>query len=232
MKESETLLIGITGGIGTGQTTVAKLFEKFGAHLINADQVGHYLLNNDEEVKEAVLRVFGKKVFDQNQHINRKELGKIVFGDESQLQRLNRIMHPIMVTHIIEAIEKARSGGKFPMVVLDAALIYEIQMEQLFDAVVVVSARTNLRIERVSARDEVDEVEVRNRMNRQIPITDKIKWADFVIHNNGDLASLEDKTRKIYNRILGRIKSAETRPQKRRRGPSRRGGRPDNAAKK
>ncbi len=100
------------------------------------------------------------------------------------------------------------------MVVVDAALVYEVHLEHMFDAIIVVASRMGNRIKRIRERDKISEQEVRQRMVRQIPIEEKTKWADFVIHNNGNLQHLEEKAKKVYNRLLKRQRKKPARHKK------------------
>lgn len=200
-KNQKITLIGLTGGIGCGQSTVAGFLEKMGVKIINADQVARDVVDQDANVREEIKQIFGNDVFFRNGELNRKQLGSVVFVDDGKVQQLNRIVHPRMVERIIDEIEETADRGKYRYVAIDAALIYEIQLEHMFDVIIVVAARTRSRIERVQNRDGLPENEIMNRIKKQIPIKDKIQWADFVIHNNSTLEQLEIKTRKVFEQI-------------------------------
>ncbi len=203
MKYSRPLVVGLTGGMGCGQTTVAKLFEKWGARVLNADRVAKQVVDEDEEVKRELEKAFGKKIFYRNRRLNRKLLARIVFEDEAKTRRLNRIIHPRMVSRIIEKIEQARETGRYPIIAIDAALLYELNLEHMFDTMIVVSSKMQNRIRRIQERDRLSEREIIHRIQRQLPIEDKMRWADFVIENNGTLQELERTARAVYNKLLG-----------------------------
>ncbi len=198
---SESMLIGITGGIGSGQSTVAGFLETAGVYVINADKVGKQVLDRDDAARKEIRKHFGRKVFYRNGKVNRKLLAKIAFGDSKKTKTLNKIVHPRMVAAVVEEIEKARDDKNNQFIALDAALIFEIQLEQMFDVVIVVSSHLKRRLARVEERDKLTEEEIRDRIAQQIPIEDKARWADFVIHNNGTVEQLEAKTVSLMKRI-------------------------------
>ena len=201
-KYTDPLLIAITGGTGCGQTAAAKFFEKFGAKVIHADQLAHQVLERDREVRSLIRNELGNQYFFRNGRVNRKLLGEAVFKDERKLQILNSIVHPKLAEKLVEEIEAARESGKYPMIVVDAALVYEAQMEHLFDAIVVITSSQKLRIERLVNRDKISKELAKQRIEKQISIRDKINWADYVIHNNNTLEELERRCRNVYQKIL------------------------------
>ncbi len=201
-KYNNPLVVAITGGIGSGQTTAAKLFEKWGAKVINADQKAKQIMQKDREIRRALQRTFGNDVFSRNGRLNTKRLAELAFKDELHTQKLNQIVHPRMVSYIVDEMEEARFSRKYPMVVIDAALVYEINIEQLFDAIVVVYAPLNERYQRVRQRDGMSKQEFFSRVDRQIPLEEKRKWADFVIDNSGTPEDLEREARQVFDRLL------------------------------
>lgn len=192
------IVVAVTGGIGCGQTTVCKFLEEMGAKVIQADLVAKRETESNEEIKEELRKYFGNRIFYRDGKLNRKMLAKIAFSDEAKTERLNRIVHPRMVEQIITEIEEARESQKYEIIVVDAALIYELNLEHMFDAVVVVSSKMSWRLERIKKRDKLSEAEIMNRINKQIPIEDKMQWADFLIENNDDLEILKVKCRKLF----------------------------------
>ncbi len=196
------LLVAITGGIGSGQTTVAKMFEKWGAKVINADLKAKEIMQKDREIRRALQRTFGNSVFFRNGRLNTKRLAELAFKDELHTQKLNQIVHPRMVSYIVDEMEEARFSKRYPLVVIDAALVYEINIEQLFDAIVVVYAPLDERYRRVRQRDGMSKQEFFSRVDRQIPLEEKRKWADFVIDNSGSYEETEKEARRIFEKLL------------------------------
>lgn len=210
MRKEDMILVGITGGMGCGQSTVAGFMEKLGAKIINADRVAHALVNKDPEAKREIQHSFGERVFFRNGKLNRKLLGQIVFEDEAKTRLLNRIVHPRMVSWIIDEVEEARDSGKFRVIAIDAALIYEINLEHMFDSIIVVTAPMKKRIEWIMQRDGLSEKEICDRIAKQIPVEEKAKWADFIINNNSTLEQLEYRTQKVYEKLVHITRTPET----------------------
>ena len=202
MEYSDSLIVAVTGGMGCGQTTVCQFFEKSGAKIINADYVAKREIERNGHVQKELKKTFGSKIFYRNGKLNNKLLARIAFSDEIKTTRLNKIVHPQMVSSIINLIEQARESRKYPVIVIDAALIYELTLEHMFDVVVVVSCRMQNRIERIKSRDKLSHKEISDRIQKQLPIEEKMNWADFVIENNGSLEDLKKESRQIYQRLM------------------------------
>ncbi len=201
-KYNNPLVVAVTGGIGSGQTTVSKLFDKWGAKVINADLKAKEIMQKDREIRRALKQTFGNNVFFRNGKLNTRLLAELAFKDELHTQKLNQIVHPRMVSYIVEEMEEARFSKRYPMVVIDAALVYEINIEQLFDAIVVVYAPIDERYRRVRQRDGMSKQEFFSRVDRQIPLEEKRKWADFVIDNSGSFEELEREARQVFEKLL------------------------------
>ena len=196
------LLVAITGGIGSGQTTVSNFFRKWGAWVINADQKAKEVIKRDRSVQHALRKTFGDQIFDGRNKLIPEKLAALAFKDELSTQRLNQIVHPRMVAHLVEELERARFSQKYPVVAVDAALIYEISIEQMFDAVIVVYAPLELRYKRVFQREGMKRSEFLARVDKQIPLEEKRQWADFVIDNRGTLEELKKQAWAVYEKLL------------------------------
>lgn len=201
-KYDNPKVIGVTGGIGSGQSTVCEIFKKMGCKVINVDEKAKQVIRKNKTVQKELKREFGNKVFFSDGKLNRKLLASLVFNDENKTQVLNKIVHPRMVADVVEEMESARFSGRYPLIVVDAALIYEISIEKLFEAVIVVFSNQSQRIKRVVQRDNVKKEEVIARMNRQIPLAEKQKWADYVIDNRGEFSDLEKQVAKVFDDLV------------------------------
>lgn len=172
-------IIGLTGGIGSGKTTVAKVFATLGIPVFNADAVAKELIQNDPIVKLKLIELFGDNVF-ANGQLDRNFLAKIVFADPCQLERLNAIVHPIT----IQAAKDWATNQSAPYVIKEAALVFESGSSEGLAGVIGVSAPLPLRIHRVMQRDNCTKQEVEKRMQNQLSETLKMKLCDWVIVND------------------------------------------------
>ena len=171
--------IGLTGGIGSGKSTVAKLFEVLGAPVYYADDAAKRLMNEDEILKQQVQKEFGKEAY-TNGSLNRKYISDIVFANPEKLDLLNSIVHPATLKDAEEWMNKQTT----PYTIKEAALIFESGAQEQLDYVIGVSAPTPLRIQRTIQRDNITREEVIARMNKQIDETIKMRLCDFVITND------------------------------------------------
>ncbi len=179
------LKIGITGGIGSGKSTVAKLFEVLGIPVYYADDAAKKIMNEDETLKQQIQLQFGKQSY-TNGNLNRKYIADIVFSNPEKLALLNSIVHPATLKDAEEWMNKhAVSGGQTtPYTIKEAALIFESGAQELLDYVIGVYTPAPLRIQRTMQRDNVSKEEVIARMNKQIDETIKMRLCDFVITND------------------------------------------------
>lgn len=206
MIRRRSIVIAVTGGMGCGQSSVCRFLEKMGVKIINADQVAKAEVERNPDIKIELKKAFGSRILYRNGKLNRKLLARIAFSDEAKTSRLNRIIHPQMVSKVITLIEETRESKRYSIIAVDAALIYELNLEHMFDAIVVVVSRLANRIKRIKHRDHLSEREIIDRINKQIPIEDKEKWADFVIRNDGDLLLLEKNSKKLYSQLEKMVK--------------------------
>ena len=199
-------VIAVTGGIGSGQSTVCNYLKDLGCKIINLDVKAKQIIQKDLNLQKELKIAFGKNIFKADNKLDTRKLANIVFVDEEKTYRLNKIVHPRMVAEVIEEMESARFSNKYPLVVIDAALIYEINIEQIFDAIIVVYSNLEKRIARIKERDSLNQNEIMSRVNRQIPLNEKKEWADYVIDNNGSLKDLKKQTEKVYDKLIDNIR--------------------------
>ena len=194
--------MGITGGIGSGKTSLAEIFKILGAVVIDADKVGKKVLENNKNVFKKIINEFGKDVIEKENKISRKKLASIVFNYREKLDKLNSIIHPPMIKLIKEEISKEFKLKRNPMIVVDAALIYEAKMEDKFDYIINVCADVKNRMKRTALKNKISKKEVERRINSQILEEIKIKKSHYNIENNGTIEELKINGEVIFNKIL------------------------------
>ncbi|MBN8695959.1 MAG: dephospho-CoA kinase [Bacteroidetes bacterium] len=172
--------VGITGGIGSGKTTVCKLFELLGVPVYYSDTEAKKLLDEDEVVKQQIVDLFGHDVIDESGKVDRKKMAALVFNNKERLEQLNAVVHPAVAQHF-EAWCKKQTNV---FILKEAAILFESGAHKQVDKVIVVSAPLDLKVERVIKRDKVAKEEVLKRINNQMPDEEKVKLADHVIYNN------------------------------------------------
>ena len=197
LKKYKPLVIGLTGGLATGKTTVAGMLARYGAKVIDADAIGHGLLEQGTRVYGAIVRCFGPGVLTADKAIDRRALSQIVFSDKARLQKLNSIIHPEIIRIVKKEIAKVRKG----VVVLDAPLLVETGFYRNVDKVVVVTSSQARQIQRLQERLRLSRREILKRIRSQMPLSDKVRVADFVIDNNGtrnDLRKTVTQIRRMW----------------------------------
>jgi dephospho-CoA kinase len=190
------LKVGITGGIGSGKSTVAKVFEVLGIPVYNADDASKKLMNTDDTLKEKIQLAFGKAAY-TNGLLNRPYIASIVFNNPAQLALLNAIVHPATIKDAAGWMQRQSA----PYAIKEAALIFESGSQQTLDTVIGVYAPSALRIHRVMQRDKVSREEVINRMNKQIDETIKMRLCDYVICND-DQQLVIPQVVKLHEQLL------------------------------
>lgn len=209
MKYQNPLIVGVTGGMGSGQSTVCSFLEKWGCKVINADTQAKEVISKNKQLQHDLKKVFGNDIFFKDNTLNAKRLAELAFDDELQTRKLNQLVHPRMVESLIEEMERARFSGKYPMIVIDAALIFEISIERNFDYIITVNASVRLRQQRVFQRDNISRKQFNDRVSKQLLLEDKVKWSDYVIDNKGTVEELEKDTRKIFDELMVKQKQQE-----------------------
>jgi dephospho-CoA kinase len=187
--------------MGSGKTTLARLLEKRGAILVDADRIGHEIIERPQ-VRRALESAFGEDILHADGALNRRELGRRAFADEAGRACLNRIVHPSLAEELWKQVDRASGSHKKNIVVVDAALIFEWGELGRFDVIVVVHADEEGRFERVSQRHHLGGKEIRQRLSSQLPVAEKIARADFVVENNGTVRELEEKAAELWDRLV------------------------------
>jgi dephospho-CoA kinase len=194
-------LIGLTGGLATGKSHVGRMLEKLGCRLIQADQLGHRTLAPDGEAYHAVVEKFGTGIVDENSLIDRKALASLVFHDPERLAELNAIVHPAVNRLQAAMVAEIVAGDPEAIVVIEAAIHIETGGYKRFEKLILVVCSREEQIRRAMKRDHSTREEVLSRIDRQMPLEEKRRFADYVIDTTGDEAQTWVQTVAVYNQI-------------------------------
>ncbi len=197
-------VIGLTGGIGSGKSTVSQFLGELGATIIDADRIGHEVFKPDTEAWQEIVTTFGKQVVGAGGAINRKKLGAIVFGDTEARAQLNQIMHPRIYEHVKARLETYRRQG-IAVVVLEAPLLLEAGWTSLVDEVWVTTAPEDIVLKRLRKRTRLSEAESQMRIRSQLGADERIKQADVVIDTSCSLDKLKAKARQLWQQLQASI---------------------------
>lgn len=182
----KSIKVGITGGIGSGKSFVAKIFKSMGVPFYDADKEAKLIMTKSQKVRDGLIQAFGKEVYFENGELNRKWLSAQVFDNPERLELLNSIVHPVVIQDAVDWGNRQIA----PYSLKEAALLFESLSYKTLDFTILVIAPEDVRIERVMQRDNVTKEEVINRINKQMSDEEKLKLADFVIFNDGKKALL------------------------------------------
>lgn len=175
-----TLKVGITGGIGSGKSTVCRIFQLLGIPVFEADLAAKQLMVSNPEIKSGLIDLFGPDIYTQNVTLDRKKLAGIIFNDEIQLQKVNELVHPVVRAEFNRWAQMQDA----PYVVHEAAILFESGFYKMMDFTILISAPESMRIARVSKRDKSSAAQVKERMDKQWSDEQKIELATFVINND------------------------------------------------
>ena len=195
-------VIGLTGGIGSGKSTVSQLLAELGAVILDADKVGHKAIKPDTEIWREVVTAFGRQILTPDDNIDRKKLGETVFGNPESLSRLNQIMHPRMYDMVKAQLEEYRRQG-MSVVVLEAPLLLDAGWTSLVDEVWVTTASEATILKRLKERTGLSQAESLARIRSQMPSEERVRHADVVINTDCNLDELKQKVKELWRRLQG-----------------------------
>lgn len=195
------LVVGLTGGIGAGKSTIASFFKAKGAVVIDADEVAKKAITPKSEVWKRLVKHFGQSILLKNKSIDRKRLGEVVFSNQKRLKTLDTLTHPAIVEAIKEKIAQFRqSSSEEKMIVVDAPLLAEAGLLPLVDKVVVVTAKKELRLERLKKLG-FSGAEAKARFKSQISDKKRFKFAHYILQNDGSLEELKKKADRLWEAL-------------------------------
>ncbi len=187
------MILGLTGGIATGKSTVTGMLRERGIPVIDADQIAREVVEPGKPAYEAIVRHFGREILLEDGQIDRKKLGEVVFSDETERQKLNAIVHPEVRRVMREEAEAAEAGGA-EIVFMDIPLLFESKLQHMVEKIAVVYAPADMQLARMIERDELEEEQAQKRLRAQFPIDQKKSEADFLIDNS---ASREETVKQV-----------------------------------
>ena len=200
--------MGLTGGIGTGKSTVSRILKERGYEVIDLDVIAHEVIRFPQVI-EKIVENFGKEILENNNSendiISREKLGKIIFRNKKKRLILNSIMHPEILHSMREKILKYKKENK--IIFVEIQLLFEVQWEKEFDSILLVSADEKTQIQRVLKRDNRTYEEALNIINSQMSLDEKKKRSDFIIENNGSILELEQKVDEFLKKLILKIGS-------------------------
>jgi dephospho-CoA kinase len=194
-------VIGLTGGIGAGKSTVTQVLEELGAAVIDADRVGHQIYLPDLPAWREIVETFGREVLHADRTIDRQALGKIVFTDPEALRTLNRIVHPKMFERMAELIAELRARGGIKAIVIEAAILIEANWQPLADQIWLVVAAEPVVIERLAKQRNLSPEQVRTRIAAQLSNEERLKHAHVVIRNDGSLDEVRTAVQQAWDQL-------------------------------
>jgi len=196
------LRVGLTGSIGVGKSFVASVFVELGCHVLDADQTAREVVMPGTQGLKALTEAFGEEILNPDGTLDRKQLGAVVFNDESQRQRLNSILHPFIISRQDEILNEWEAGDPDGIGIIDAALMIESGGYKRFDKLIVVHCRPEVQLERLMLRDQLSRDEALRRINSQMPQEEKQKFADYLIDTSDGFELTRARTVEIYQQLI------------------------------
>ncbi len=207
MTDRPFLLVGLTGGIATGKSTVSAIFRSLGCVVIDADRLAREVVEPGEPAYGEIVDAFGPGVLQPDGALDRKKLGAIVFADPGRRQRLEAITHPRIRARFTRRLQVLSEQGFTGIVIFDAPVMIESGNDKNMDRLVVVLTDVATQATRLVAREGIDENEAARRIASQMPVAEKAQRADYVIDNRGDPAHTEAQTRRVHAALLDDLRA-------------------------
>lgn len=196
--------VGLTGGIGSGKTSVAKVWEQMGAKIVYADPLAKELMSTDPDLKQKIISLFGEQSYLPEGTLNRKYLSDQAF-ESGRVEELNRLVHPVVLRKTAELMNQARADG-YQVFVKEAALLLKYGRPENLDIIVLVTSPVEIRIRRVTGRDASGGADVRRRIEMQQNDDELNKYADFIIKNDRDPEHLVNEAKRVFRLLIGNRK--------------------------
>lgn len=195
------LIVGLTGGVASGKTAVSQVFKEEGAYIIDADQIARELVQPHQPAWNELIRAFGQEILQEDGTLHRKKLADKIFVDSEQRELLNQILHPRIKEEMDRRTKEIESRDPKAIVVIDAPLLVELGDYREMDKLIVVTSTPIQQIERLKDRDGKNREEALRMVSSQMPLEEKLKFADYVIRNEGSLEELKNRAREVYQAL-------------------------------
>ena len=199
------VVIGVTGGIGTGKSTVAAMFKRLGAVVLDADVMAHRVMEPRRVAWRQIVKTFGEHLLNEDQTINRQALARRVFTDAKSRRRLEAIVHPRVMRQMWQQVRRLHRAGRVKAVVLDVPLLVEVGAHHRVDALVVVSVSRKRQRERLKKRHGWSDEEISARMGAQWGVSAKVALADHVVDNANGVDATRTQVKRIWNQLVGPV---------------------------
>jgi dephospho-CoA kinase len=196
------LIVALTGGIASGKSVIAKIFEELGCYIHHADIVAQELMEPEQPAWKSVVAHFGQKILNPDRTINRPALGEIVFSNPKERQFLNSIIHPLVFEKKKEIINKLREEGTFKIFISEAALTIEAGFSDFFDRIVIAICEKDIQISRLMERDGMSRPDALKRVQSQMDSAEKAKFADYRIDTSGNIQNTIEQTEIVYRNLV------------------------------
>ena len=195
------LIVGLTGGIASGKSTIADMFKREGAYIIDIDMVSRDVVKPGRPAWQEVVHIFGKEVLNEDQTLNRKKVGDIVFSDAEKRKKLEKIIHPKITAEKLRQIGEIEAQNKRAIVIVDMPLLIETDKQGTVDKVVLVYASSRNQIERLMKRDGLSLEDAHKRLTSQLPIENKKKYAHYIINNEEPHEEVQKTVKEIFREL-------------------------------
>ena len=203
------LVVGLTGGIGSGKTVVASMFEDEGAHVIDFDYLARLIVEPDKPAWRDIVDYFGPGILSPDRTLNRPALAEIIFSDDKSRKALEGFTHPRIFERRDALLKAIREKDPYSIVIIDFPLLFESGLRKDLDKVILVYVPRDVQLERATKRDGLSPEEVEKRLHAQVPIGEKRSLSDFVIDNSGSLKHTRDQVRKVMRELSELLKKKE-----------------------
>ena len=195
------VVIGVTGGVGTGKSTVAAMFKQFGAVVLDADAIAHHVMGPKQLAWRQIVKAFGRGVLNPDETVNRRRLAALVFQDEQRRRQLERIIHPRVLAHIKRQLHRLRRQRRITVVVLDVPLLLEVGAQDVADALVVVTAPPEAQRARLKDKHGWSDEETDARIGAQWDLSAKVALADYVVDNSDGVDTTRTQVKRIWKQL-------------------------------